>query len=921
MSTRNLDALLRPRSVAVIGASDRPGSVGAQVMRNLLAGGFAGPVWPVNRGHDTVAGREAFRSVERLPDPPDLAVICTPAQTVPELIAALAARGTRAATVLTAGLDEARGADGRSLRSAMLEAARPHLLRILGHNTVGLLVPALGLNASFAHANALPGELAFVSQSGALTTALLDHALEQRVGFSHFISLGNSADVDFGDLLDYLGSDPGTRAILLYIESVTAARKFMSAARAAARNKPVIAVKAGRAPEGAQAASSHTGALAGADEVYDAALRRAGMLRVSTTRELFDAAETLARIRVFDGDRLAIVSNGGGPGVMATDALIAGGGRLAAFAPETLAALDAALPGIWSRGNPVDLIGDAPAERYVKALQALLADPNVDALLFIHAPTAIVPALAVAEACAPLLAAARPAVFACWMGAGAVRAADAHCAAAGVATYATPEEAVGAFLHMVSFRRNQAQLVEVPPSVPDTFAPDTAAARAVIAAALAEGRALLTEPESKRVLAAYGIPIVETRIARDLAELPHIAAELGYPLALKILSPDITHKSDVGGVVLDLASAEELGAAAQALLARCRERRPDARLEGFTLQQMVSRGNAVELIVGLATDPAFGPVVLFGRGGTAVELIADRAVALPPLNLKLARELIARTRVARLLAGYRDRPPVAQEALAVVLVQVAQLAADLGEIVELDINPLLADPRGVMALDARVRLAPAAGTGADRFAIRPYPRELEEMIRLGGRSVLLRPIRPEDLPQHEAFLARIEPDDMRARFFHAIRELPRSELARLTQIDYEREMAFLAVSADGEPETLGVVRAHADPDNVAAEFAVLVRSDLKGIGLGSALLDKVIRYCRARGTRTLFGEVLLDNARMLRLAGSRGFLQEAARSGSVRVVLRLREDPQAGPGPPEGARPQGGAAAADPAAGPAGAPR
>lgn len=888
MSSRNLEFLFRPKSVAVVGASDRPGSVGAQVMRNALAGGFAGPIWPVNLKRETVAGRPAYRTVADLPEAPDLAVVCTPPPTVPEIIAGLAARGTRAAVVLTAGLDDARTADGRTLRAAMLDAARPALLRILGHNSVGLLAPRIGLNASFAHANALPGDLAFISQSGALATALLDWARGQQIGFSCFVSLGNSADIDFGDLLDYLALDSHTRAILLYIEAITAARKFMSAARAAARVKPVIVVKAGRAPAAARAARSHTGALAGADDVHDAAFRRAGMLRVTTTRELFDAAETLARVRPFDGDRLCIVSNGGGPGVIATDALAAGGGRLAELAPETIAALDEVLPPTWSRGNPVDLVGDATVGRHTQALQILSRDPNIDALLFLHAPTAVVSAAAVAGACAPLLARSRRA-FVCWMGDAAVRAADTICTTAGLPTYATPEEAVGAFLRMVEYRRNQAQLLEAPPSLPESFVPDTAAARAVIARALEENREWLTEPEAKDVLAAYGIPVVATRVVRDVDALAETADALGYPVALKILSPDITHKSDVGGVALDLETPDALAAAARAMLARCRERAPTARIEGFTVQRMVARGGAIELIAGLTTDATFGPVVLFGHGGTAVEVVGDRAVALPPLNLTLARELVGRTRVAKLLAGYRDHPPVKPDAVELTLVQLAQLAADIGEIAELDVNPLLASAHGVVALDARIRVSRDAPGGAEHFAIRPYPRELEETIEIDGRRVLLRPIRPEDLPAHEAFVARLTPEDLRTRFMSAVR-LSRTAIARFTQIDYEREMAFIATAPgpDGTPETLGVARAHADPDNEKAEFAIVVRSDLKGRGLGHALLTKLIRYCRARGTGELWGDVLTTNTAMLRLAVACGFTQRGVADGSVRVVLDLR---------------------------------
>jgi acetyltransferase len=596
-------------------------------------------------------------------------------------------------------------------------------------------------------------------------------------------------------------------------------------------------------------------------------------LRVATTTELFEAAETLAHARPLWGNRLAILTNGGGPGVMATDALIAGGGRLASFAASTLEKLDSLLPATWSRGNPVDIIGDAPAERYVGALTALLEDPESDALLFIHAPTAIVPSAEIARACMPVVGNSPRSIFACWLGGDSVREADALFHEAGAPTYATPEEAVRGFLQSVNYRRSQELLMQTPPSVAEEFVPDTGGARRVIESALAAGRDLLSEPEGKQVLAAYGIPVAETRIARDAKEAARIAEELRFPVALKIISPEITHKSDVGGVMLNLESAAEVRAAAAAMLRRCGELRPQAQLAGFAVQRMVKRGGAHELIVGVATDPVFGPVILFGQGGTAVEVIGDKAVALPPLNLALARDMISRTRIARLLDGYRDRPAINREALHLALVKVSQLVADMPELVELDINPLFADAEGIIALDARARVARSETAGTERFAIRPYPKELEERITFLGREILLRPIRPEDEPQHREFLSRVAPDDIMFRFLYSKRGFAHSELARFTQVDYDREMAFIATTkgAAGMPETLGVVRAIADPDNTKAEFAILVRSDLKGEGLGRALLKKIVRYCRHRGTQQLFGEVLSSNRAMLALVASLGF--------------------------------------------------
>jgi acetyltransferase len=903
MSIRNLDRLLRPKSVALIGASTRPHSVGAVLAHNLFTGGFKGPVLPVHPKHDAIEGVLAYKSVADLPMAPDLAVISTPPAAVPGLIAELGRRGTRAAVVITAGFGEgnerAGRAGGQALCQAMLEAARPHLLRIVGPNCVGVLVPEIGLNASFAPAAALEGDLAFVTQSGAVATAVLDVAGARGIGFSHVVSLGDMSDVDFGDMLDFLARDGGTRAILLYVEAITNARKFMSAARAAARAKPVIVVKSGRHAEGARAAASHTGALAGTDAVYDAAFRRAGMLRVLTLDELFDAVETLARARPAAGDRLAILTNGGGLGVLATDDLIDCGGRLADLAPATIAALDHVLPPTWSHGNPVDIIGDATGERYAQALAILLTDPGLDAVLVLNCPVAVASGTEAATAVIGALgghAGAAPGrvVLTSWVGEGAAREARGLFARAGLPSYATPGQAVRGFMHLARYRRNQEMLMQTPPSVPRHFATDPAAVRAVIGRALAEGRTELTEPEAKAVLAAYAIPAVATRCVADAEEAAAAAAALGFPVALKILSPDISHKSDVGGVVLDLESAEAVRAAALAMGARIGQRRPQARLQGFTVQTMAKREGAHELILGLNDDSLFGPVVLFGQGGTAVELTADKALALPPLNMALALETMALTRVWRLLQGYRDRPAAKLDEIALTLIKLAQLATDVAEVVELDINPLLADEHGVVALDARVRIKAATGPATRRLAIRPYPKELEDTIALpDGRRFLLRPVRPEDEPAiHRAF-AKLTPEDVRLRFFSPMKTLPHTLAARLTQIDYDREMALVAATPldpDAPAETVeiaGVVRIAADPDNVEGEFAIVVRSDLKGQGLGRLLMRRIIDYARSRGLGKVVGQVLRENEAMLDMCRQMGFAIDAVADDPAVMAVRL----------------------------------
>jgi acetyltransferase len=893
MSIRHLDQLFDPTSVAVIGASPRADSVGATVWRNLREGGFAGPRWAVNPKHREIGSEPVFARVADLPAAPELAVICTPPATVPPLIGELGAKGTRAVIVLTAGLT-------REQKQSMLDAARVHTLRILGPNGLGLLSPAIGLNASFAHASVAAGGLAFVSQSGALVSAMLDWGRSRGIGFSRFVSLGEQADVDFGDMLDWLASDASTRAVLLYVESLSSARKFMSAARAAARNKPVLVVKSGRSAAGQQAAASHTGALAGSDLVIDAAIRRAGMLRVDTMADLFVAAEALAHFRapvrgsdVAQLARITIVTNGGGAGVLAADEVAQHDLELALLSDALKSELDTTLPANWSRANPVDIIGDAPVERYVRTLNALLAHADTGTLLFIHAPTAIVPSAEIAAALLPLAQAHPSRLVSCWLGGDAVAQARRLFHDAGIPTYDTPEQAVRALAMLATYRCNQELLLEAPPACASAEPIKLKEVRKLIDKALAAGREMLTEPEAKALLAACGIATVPTRVVAPNAEAAaQVARELGYPVVLKILSPQISHKSDVGGVVLDLVNARQVRSAANAMRQRVAAARPDATIKGFTVQPMVRRPRALELIAGTHVDPLFGPVILFGAGGTSVEVVADRALALPPLNAPLARALIARTHISRLLAGWRDVPAADMSAIENVLIALAQLLAEEPRIAELDINPLLADASGVIALDARVRVSAAAPGGAARFAIRPYPQELIERFEWRGRKATMRPIRPEDEAQHLAFLERVEPADIRMRLFYTRRSIERSELARLTQIDYEREMAFIVTApleAGGE-ETLGVVRAFVDPDNVQAEFGILIRSDAKGAGLGRLLMNKLIAFLRGRGTQRLVATVLAENAAMLDLASQLGFhpADEQAEPSVRRIEMDLR---------------------------------
>ena len=895
MTTRNFDALFHPRAIALIGASNHPHSVGAVLAHNLQSGGFAGPILAVNPHETAIGSTLAYRSVADLPMVPDLAVLATPPDTIPGLIAELGARGCRAAVVITAGFGEGGREAGEALRLRMVEAARPHLLRIVGPNCLGFLSPHAGINASFAHLAPAPGDVAFLSQSGALVTSVLDWAAARGLGFSHIVSLGDMSDVDFGDLLDYLAQDEATRSILLYVESIKHARKFMTAARIAARAKPVIVVKSGRSQSGAKAAMSHTGALAGSDAVYDAAFRRAGMLRVFELREIFEAAETLSRKLTVRGDRLTILSNAGGAGVLAADALDERGGVLAALAPAVKAQLDAVLPAAWSQANPIDIIGDAPGKRYADALAALAGNPDQDAILVMNCPTGMVAPEEASGAVLAALGPKHPPVLTCWLGEATAQIGRGDFAAAGIPTYETPDDAVRAFMHLVDYGRNQDLLLETPPAGADVPSAGRAAARALVETVLAQGRTLMSEAESKALLAAYGVPVVETRVVKDAAQAAQTAAEMTGPFVLKILSPDITHKSDVGGVRLNLAGPAEVTAAAEEIFEHVAAHAPKARIEGFTLEPMIVRPSARELIVGLIDDGVFGPVVLFGQGGTAVEVVADRALGLPPLNSVLARDMIGRTRIAGLLKGYRDVAPADMAAIESVLIRLGDMAIDLPEIAELDINPLLADAQGVMALDARVVVRMAPAKAGLRLAIRPYPSELEKDIEIAeGRRLRIRPIRPQDAPGLVEMGQRSTPEDLRLRFFGAMRAIPAGLAARLSQIDYDREMALIAQDPAGdEPAAiLGVVRLISDPDNIQGEFAVMVRSDLKGHGLGHRLMEEMLAGARLRGLSAVEGDVLAENTTMLTMAKALGGVVEAstdARIVRVRFPLAITE--------------------------------
>ncbi len=880
MSTLNLPLLFAPTSVAVIGASDRPRAVGNIVMRNLLEGRFPGPIMPVNPNRKAVCGVLAYPDVAELPMTPDLSIVCTPAPTVPGLLEQLGQRGTKAAIVAAWDADP----------DAMLAAAQPFGLRLLGGNSLGVLVPKMRLNASFAQAGALPGRVAFVSQSGALCTAVLDWALPRRIGFSHFVSLGEGADIDFADMMDYLANDEETRAILLYIESIGRRGDFMPAARAAARNKPVVIVKAGRGqaikPIGPFLAES----LAAPYEVFDAATRRAGCLRVEALDELFAAVETLAHSRLMKGERIAILSNGGGTAMIALDEFDAAEtGEPAGLSAETLAGLAEALPPGWVPANPVDLHIDAPPERYGAVLKVLARAPEVDGVLVIHAPTPIVDSDDVARKLVETQRSVGGFLFTCWIGGDSAAPARRLCAEAGLPTYDSIGSAVRGIRHLIQYHHNQEMLLETPPLGPGDLRPARGTARLIIERALSETGGYVGDAEARALLAAYGIPVVEARLARSGEEAAAVAEAVGYPVALTVSSPDIPRKWDVGGVALNLENADAVCAAAAGIMRRFKETRPDARIDGFAVQPMVLRPHARQLIIGIACDPIFGPVLVFGEGGRAVEVVRDHSVALPPLNPPLARQVIARTRVSRLLEAHGNRPAADSQAIADALIRMSCLLVDNPEIVACDVNPLFADEHGVLAVDARIRVAAVNHSDLRRFSILPYPVELEETARLyDGSEVMLRPIRPEDEPAHADLVNRMTPQDLRFRFLGSLRKLQHNQLARLTQIDFDREMAFIAArrTTEGKPETLGVVRTVTDPDNRQAELSILVRSDLKGTGLGTKLMEKAIRYHQGRGTGEIYAQILAENEAMLRLAKKCGF--QVKRGSDPEIVECVR---------------------------------
>jgi acetyltransferase len=883
-----LAPVFEPTSVAIIGATERDGAVGGVLIRNMLEAAYRGALFAVNPKYSTVRGVACYRSVAELPQAVELAVIATPAATVPSVIEECGRAGIKRAVVITAGFAEI-GAEGAALERALLENARRHGVRLIGPNCLGIMRPALGLNATFARGNAAPGPLGIISQSGAICTALLDWARPNKIGFSSVVSLGGSADIDFGEIIDYLVYDGATEQILLYIEGIRDARRFMSALRAAARVKPVIVMKGGRHPTGARAAVSHTGAMVGADDVFDAAIRRTGAVRVTTIGQLVAAAQALSSHVRPRGNRLAIVTNGGGPGVLAADRATDLGVPLAELGPETIDALKVALPANWSHGNPIDLIGDADAARYAAAVSGCLADANVDGVLAILTPQAMTAPTAVAHAVVSAIEGSTKPVLAAWMGEEQVIEGRAVFNSAAVPVFRTPEPAVEMFAHISAFYRNQRMLVQAPGPLGEEQPPDVESARRIIESALNQDLTVLSSAASKALLAAFHIPVARTLPARSVEDAISKAQALGFPVVLKIDSPDITHKTDVDGVRLDLRDGEAVRAAYDAVLSAARRSRPDARITGVTVENMVSRDHARELMIGVATDNVFGPAITFGAGGTAVEVLRDRAVGLPPLNRFLVAEMIRSTRVSKLLGAFRGMPPADAAAIENVVLRVSEMVCELPGIREMDLNPLLANESGAIVADARVVIAPRAPAARQyqHLAIHPYPANLVSEWRAGdGTSVAIRPIRPEDATIEREFVESLSPEAKYMRFMGAVKELSPAMLARFTQVDYDREMALIAVIHEaGRERQIGVGRYIINPDGESCEFAIAITATWQGHGLGRHLMLQLIAIARERGLKKMVGQALATNTHMLALAADLGFVtDEAGDDASVKEV-------------------------------------
>jgi acetyltransferase len=875
MSQHYLRQLFAPESIAVFGASTTAGSVGTTLFANLVRGGYRGRLYAINPKYTHINGHPCLPDIRQIEDKVDLAVITTPRHTVAEILQSCGEKGVRAVIIISAGFGE-QGVDGKALEQTVLDIGRRYQMRILGPNCLGLIHPALRLNATFSKNSARPGQLALVSQSGALCTAMLDWAEAREIGFSSIVSLGDTADIDFGDVLDYLAQDPETHSILLYVEGIRNARRFISGLRVAARLKPLIVLKAGRHEAGMRAAVTHTGAMVGGDDVFEAALERAGAVRALTVEQLFSAARLLASRYRVRGKRLAIITNGGGLGVMATDRAIDLDIEMATLSPATLQLLNSTLPAYWSRANPVDLLGDATPARYEAALRACLQDPGVDGVLVMLSPQAMTDGMACAESVITLAEQSDKPVMTCWMGGTLLAEAKQLFATRHIPGFNSPESCIEGFAFLAAHYHNQQMLMQVPDSIPAQREPELDEPRRILRSALAEHRTLLNITESKAILNAFSIPVTRSIDCHSVEEALAAAETLGYPVAMKILSPEISHKSDAGGVRLNITDSHTLRTTYADMVSRIHTLRPDANITGVTIETMYRPVQGRELMVGVIRDPVFGPVISFGSGGIHVEVLRDRALALPPLNTFLIRKMINHTRVAGLLRQYRNVPAIDMNALVAVLHRVSDLVCELPEIRSVDINPLIADENGIMALDARIEIA-APATAQERYAhmaIEPYPVHLVSTHTLAdGTKIVLRPIRPEDATIEKNFIWKLSAQSRYFRFMQEIKELNQEMLVRFTQLDYDRELAMLAVLGNGTADEtgLGVARYIMNPDGKSCEFALVVADEWQGKGIGTRLMQVLMQAARQRGFDEMTGEVITENTNMLQLVSELGF--------------------------------------------------
>ena len=894
MVALDLDKIFKPKSVAIVGASDEEGSVGYALVQNLTEHDYKGEVFLVNIRKKEILGRKAYAKLEDIPGEVDLAIIATPAKTVPGIVEDCGKSGIKGVIIVSAGFKEV-GQEGRLLEEEIKRLRGKYNLRIIGPNCLGIIRPDVGLNATFLDKYPKSGKISFISQSGALGSAILDWATHENVGFNNFVSIGSMIDVDFGDLIDYFGTDPKTKSILMYIEGIADARQFMSAARHFAKTKPIIVVKSGKFSESAKAAASHTGSLSGEDSVYDAAFKRAGIVRVDEIEDLFNAAEVLGTQPLPKGKRLAIITNAGGPGVMATDSLIINGGELSKLSPKSLSKLDEVLPSFWSKANPIDLLGDAKSDRYKAAVEACLEDDGVDGLLIIYTDQAVTESELIAETVVKTLKEKNiqgKTVLTSFIGYEAVEEANRFFNANNIPTYETPEDAIKTYMYMYQYNRNLELLYETPEELSIDSAPPKRPIMNILRQAASENRETLTEDEAKRLLDYYNFPVVKTEVAKSAEEAVNLARRIGYPVVLKILSPQITHKTDVGGVMLDLTSDAQVRESFGLMTEKAKKAYPQAEILGVTVQSMIKQ-EGYEVIIGGKSDPLFGPVILFGLGGVAVELFKDYAMGLPPLNTTLARNMMAETKVFQLLKGYRNQPGVNLKLLEEILLLFSQLLIDFPQLKEIDINPLIMTEKEAYILDARV-IFDKAKLGKkfephQHLVISPYPKKYELIWHLkDGREILFRPIKPEDEPLWLEMFQSFSEDSIRYRFFQLLKETPHEVRVRYCNIDYDREIAIVPIiKEEGTPRILGVGRLTIEPDGKTGEIAFIVRDKWQGLGLGAKLVDYVIEIAAEKGVKRIVAIIMRQNHKAINLVEKMGFKVKKQDDDTVIATLQL----------------------------------